>query len=198
MVFYASGRASLEASYLYQLFARLYGNNNLPDSSNMCHESTSVALPKTIGSPVGTVWLDDFEKCDCIFFFGQNIGVSSPRMLHQLQDARKQRHIPIVTFNPLRERGLVAFDDPQSPREMLLPGHTQISTQYLQVKPGGDIAALAGLCKHLIEADDDAQTHGHHARPRRRVHRRAHARLRCLRRGDAQHATGATSSANPG
>jgi molybdopterin-dependent oxidoreductase alpha subunit len=160
VVFYASGRASLEASYLYQLLARLYGNNNLPDSSNMCHESTSVALPKTIGSPVGTVWLDDFEKCDCIFFFGQNVGVSSPRMLHQLEDARKERHIPIVCFNPLRESGLVAFDDPQSPREMLLPGHTQISTQYLQVKPGGDIAALAGLCKHLIEADDDAQTHG--------------------------------------
>src|SRR4029450_10869526 len=69
-VFYTSGRASLEASYLYQLFARMYGNNNLPDSSNMCHESTSVALPKTIGSPVGTVWLEDFAACDCILFFG--------------------------------------------------------------------------------------------------------------------------------
>ena len=80
----------------------------------MCHESTSVALPKTIGSPVGTVWLDDFEHCDCIFFFGQNVGVSSPRMLHQLQEAR-QRGVPIVTFNPLREAGLVSFDNPQSP-----------------------------------------------------------------------------------
>ena len=161
VVFYTSGRASLEASYLYQLLARLYGNNNLPDSSNMCHESTSVALPKTIGSAVGTVWLDDFDACDCIFFFGQNVGVSSPRMLHQLQDARK-RGVPIVTFNPLREPGLTTFDNPQSPHDMLLPGHTQISTQYLQVRPGGDLGALAGMCKHLIEADDDAQARGLH------------------------------------
>ena len=107
-VFYTSGRASLETSYLFQLFARLYGTNNLPDSSNMCHESTSVALPKTIGVPVGTVRLDDFEHTDAIFFFGQNVGTNSPRMLHQLQDARK-RGVEIVTFNPLRERGLVSF-----------------------------------------------------------------------------------------
>ena len=153
VVFYTSGRASLEASYMYQLFARMYGNNNLPDSSNMCHESTSVALPKTIGSPVGTVWLDDFAKCDCILFFGQNVGVSSPRLLHDLEDARK-RGVPIVTFNPLRESGLTTFDNPQSPHDMLVPGHTEISTQYLQVLPGGDIAAIAGLCKCLIEAND--------------------------------------------
>jgi molybdopterin-dependent oxidoreductase alpha subunit len=158
-VFYTSGRASLEASYLWQLFARAYGHNNLPDSSNMCHESTSVGLPKTIGSPVGTVWLDDFRQCEAIFFFGQNVGVSSPRMLHDLQEARR-RGVPIVSFNPLRESGLSSFDNPQSPQDMLLPGHTQISTQYLQVKPGGDLAALAGLCKHLIEADDDARLHG--------------------------------------
>ena len=158
-VFYASGRASLEASYLYQLMARVYGNNNLPDSSNMCHESTSVALPETIGSAVGTVWLDDFDACDCIFFFGQNVGVSSPRMLHQLQDAR-HRGVPIVTFNPIREPGLTTFDDPQSPIDMLLPGHTVMSTQYLQVRPGGDIAALSGMCKHLVEADDAAQRQG--------------------------------------
>ena len=159
VVFYASGRASLEASFLYQLFARLYGSNNLPDSSNMCHESTSVALPKTIGSPVGTVWLDDFEHTDCVFFFGQNVGVSSPRMLHQLQDARR-RGVPVVTFNPLLEPGLTTFDNPQSARDMLLPGHTRISTQYLQVKPGGDLAAIAGVCKRLIEADDDALAKG--------------------------------------
>jgi len=155
-VFYTSGRASLEASYLYQLFARLYGHNNLPDSSNMCHESTSVALPKTIGSPIGTVWLEDFKHCDCILFFGQNVGVSSPRLLHDLQDARK-RGVPIITFNPLLESGLIAFDNPQSPRDMLLPGHTQISTQYCQLRPGGDIAALAGLCKCLLDADDIAR-----------------------------------------
>lgn len=156
VVFYASGRASLETSYMYQLLARLYGNNNLPDSSNMCHESTSVALPQTIGVPVGTVTLGDFEATDAIFFFGQNPGVNSPRMLHQLQDARK-RGVPIVTFNPLRERGLVSFANPQSPIEMLTPAETAISTQYLQVKIAGDIAAIGGMCKALIAADDAAQ-----------------------------------------
>ncbi len=159
VVFYASGRASLEASYLYQLFARLYGNNNLPDSSNMCHESTSVALPKTIGVPVGTVVLDDFEHTDAIFFFGQNVGTNSPRMLHQLQDARK-RGVPIVTFNPLRETGLVKFANPQSPVEMLSTAETTISTQYLQVKIGGDLAAITGMCKWLVEADDAALAAG--------------------------------------
>ena len=148
-VFYTSGRASLEASYLYQLFARLYGNNNLPDSSNMCHESTSVALPESIGVPVGTVTLEDFEQCDAIFFFGQNAGVSSPRMLHPLKDAR-DRGVPIVTFNPLKERGLVEFADPQSPTQMLSRASTTISTQYLQLRPGGDRAAVAGLCKLLL------------------------------------------------
>ncbi|MDB5848692.1 MAG: formate dehydrogenase, partial [Rhodoferax sp.] len=159
VVFYASGRASLETSYLYQLLARLYGNNNLPDSSNMCHESTSVALVESLGVPVGTVTLDDFEHCDAVFFFGQNPGVNSPRMLHQLQDARK-RGVPIVTFNPLRERGLVSFANPQSPLEMLTPAQTAISTQYLQVKNGGDIAAITGLCKFLVESDDAAQQSG--------------------------------------
>ncbi len=158
-VFYTSGRASNETSYLYQLFARLYGHNNLPDSSNMCHESTSVGLPISIGSPVGTVWLDDFAHSDCILFFGQNVGVNSPRMLHDLQDARK-RGVPIVTFNPLLEPGLTTFDNPQSPIDMLRPGHTQMSTQYLQVRPGGDISAIAGMCKHLVEADDDALATG--------------------------------------
>jgi molybdopterin-dependent oxidoreductase alpha subunit len=155
VVFYASGRASLEASYLYQLFARRYGCNNLPDSSNMCHESTSVALPKTIGVPTGTVRLEDFEKTDAIFFFGQNVGTNSPRMLHQLHDARK-RGIEIVTFNPLRERGLVSFVDPQSPAGMLTNAPMRISTQYHQLRNGGDSAALMGMCKALIAADDAA------------------------------------------
>ncbi|MDQ2821760.1 MAG: FdhF/YdeP family oxidoreductase [Pseudomonadota bacterium] len=152
VVFYSSGRASLETSYMYQLLARMYGNNNLPDSSNMCHESTSVGLKKAIGVPVGTVTLDDFEHTDCIFFFGQNVGVNSPRMLHQLQEARK-RGVPIITFNPLRERGLVSFTNPQSPAEMLTGAETAISTQYLQVKAGGDTAAIMGLCKAIIDAD---------------------------------------------
>lgn len=159
VVFYASGRASLETSYMYGLMARLYGNNNLPDSSNMCHESTSVALPESIGVPVGTVLLDDFEHTDCIFFFGQNVGTSSPRMLHQLQEARR-RNVPIITFNPLKERGLQRFTNPQSPTEMLTGASTQISTQYHQVKAGGDLAALMGLCKAVIAADDAALAAG--------------------------------------
>lgn len=152
-VFYVSGRASLEASYMWQLFARLYGTNNLPDSSNMCHESTSVALPESIGQPVGTVSLSDFAHTDCIIFFGQNPGSNSPRMLHPLQEASK-RGVPIITFNPLRERGLERFTNPQSPTEMLTGKETRISSQYHQVKAGGDIAAIMGLCKALIEADD--------------------------------------------
>ncbi|MET0268739.1 MAG: FdhF/YdeP family oxidoreductase [Duganella sp.] len=158
-VFYCSGRASLETSYMYQLAVRLYGCNNLPDSSNMCHESTSVALPQTIGVPIGTVDLADFEQTDCILFFGQNVGTNSPRMLHQLQEAR-QRGVPVITFNPLRETGLLHFANPQSPAEMLSGAQTVISTQYLQVRAGGDSAALLGLCKALIAADDSQQAAG--------------------------------------
>jgi molybdopterin-dependent oxidoreductase alpha subunit len=152
-VFYASGRASLETSYLYALFARLYGHNNLPDSSNMCHETTSVALKKLIGSPVGTCVLADFDLCDAIFFFGQNTGSNSPRLLHPLQEAVK-RGVKIVTFNPIREKGLEVFKNPQSPVEMLTPKETQISTLYLQVKAGGDIAAITGLIKHVLAAEE--------------------------------------------
>jgi molybdopterin-dependent oxidoreductase alpha subunit len=158
-VFYASGRASLETAYMYSLFARLYGTNNLPDSSNMCHETTSVALPESIGVPVGTVRLDDFTKTDCIFFFGQNVGSNAPRMLHDLQEASK-RGVPIVTFNPLRERGLEAFINPQAPAEMLSMTPTRISSQYHQVKSGGDLAAIIGMCKALLAADDEAQANG--------------------------------------
>jgi molybdopterin-dependent oxidoreductase alpha subunit len=152
-VFYSSGRASLETSYLYALFARLYGHNNLPDSSNMCHETTSVALKKVIGSPVGTSVLDDFRLCDAIFFFGQNPGTNSPRLLHPLQDCVK-RGVKIVTFNPVREKGLESFKNPQSPIEMLTPKATQISHLYLQVKAGGDIAAIMGMIKHVLAAEE--------------------------------------------
>jgi molybdopterin-dependent oxidoreductase alpha subunit len=151
-VFYASGRASLETAFMYGLFARAYGTNNLPDSSNMCHETTSVALPESIGVPVGTCTLDDFEHTDCIFFFGQNVGTSSPRMLHQLQKAVK-RGVPIVTFNPLHERGLVEFVNPQSPAEMLVKPPTRITSQYHQPKIGGDTAAMMGIAKALFDLD---------------------------------------------
>ena len=160
VVFYTSGRASLETSYLYALAARLYGHNNLPDSSNMCHESTSVALPESIGVPVGTVALDDFDKTDCILFFGQNVGSNSPRMMHQLQDAVR-RGAQIITFNPLRERGLERFTNPQSPVQMLTGSSTKISSQYHQLKAGGDIAAIMGVCKSLIETDDKNRRDGH-------------------------------------
>ncbi len=169
-VFYTSGRAALETSYMYQLFARIYGSNHLPDSSNMCHESSSVALPQSIGAAVGTVGLADFETCDCIFFIGQNVGTSSPRMLHQLQEA-VQRGVKIITINPLRERGLERFTNPQSPSEMLTGKETLISSQYLQVKNGGDIAALFGICKALLELDDAAAANkkvvGEDAQPRK-------------------------------
>jgi molybdopterin-dependent oxidoreductase alpha subunit len=156
VVFYASGRASLETSFMYQLFARAYGTNNLPDSSNMCHESTSVGLQESIGVPVGTVTLADFEHTDCIFFFGQNVGSNSPRMLHPLQEARK-RKVPIITFNPIRERGLERFVNPQSPVEMLGPTSTVISTQYHQVAIGGDTAAVMGVAKALLDMEERAK-----------------------------------------
>jgi molybdopterin-dependent oxidoreductase alpha subunit len=154
VVFYASGRASLETSYLYGLFARMYGNNNLPDSSNMCHETTSVALKDVIGSPVGTCVLDDFEHCDAIFYFGQNPGTNSPRFLHPLQEAVR-RGCKIVTFNPVREKGLLEFVNPQAPLEMATNTPTKLSHLYLQVKPGGDISALMGLVKHIFSVDAD-------------------------------------------
>jgi molybdopterin-dependent oxidoreductase alpha subunit len=118
VVFYASGKAALETSYLYALLARRFGNNNLPDSSNMCHETTSVGLKKVIGSPVGTCKLDDFEQCDAILYFGQNPGTNSPRFLHPLQQAVK-RGCKIIVFNPVREVGLMRFVNPQDPVQML-------------------------------------------------------------------------------
>jgi molybdopterin-dependent oxidoreductase alpha subunit len=117
-----------------------------------------VALPKVIGVPVGTVLLEDFDESDCIFFFGQNTTTNSPRMLHPLQRAAK-RGVPIIVFNPLRERGLERFTNPQSPVQMVAGG-TRIATQYHQVKAGGDIAAIVGICKAVIEADDLASGAG--------------------------------------
>ena len=158
-VFYASGHAGLEASYLYALMARLYGNNNLPQSSNMCHETTSVGLKKVIGSPVGTIVWEDLEQADAFFFFGQNPGTNSPRFLHPLKDAKK-RGARIVTFNPIIEQGLVAFVDPQSAVDMTTGRETKISDQYHQLSSGGDVAAIMGICKHVIDADQDAQRNG--------------------------------------
>ncbi|WP_369927305.1 FdhF/YdeP family oxidoreductase [Xanthomonas sp. NCPPB 2632] len=159
VVFYASGKSALEQSYLYGLTARFYGNNNLPDSSNMCHETTSVSLKQVVGSPVGTCVLEDFDTCDAIFYFGQNPGTNSPRFLHPLQEAVK-RGCRIVTFNPVREQGLVRFVNPQNPLQMLTGHATELSHMYLQVRPGGDIAALMGLCKHVFALDEARRAAG--------------------------------------
>jgi len=159
VVFYASGRASLETSYMYQLLARLYGNNNLPDSSNMCHETTSVALPQSIGTPVGTVLLEDFDHTDCILSFGQNVGTNAPRLLHSLQGA-SERGAAIIVFNPLRERGWEEFLNPQQPAKMLTNSPTRIASQYHQVRAGGDIAAMTGMAKTLFALDAEARATG--------------------------------------
>ncbi|RJE81433.1 FdhF/YdeP family oxidoreductase [Paracoccus sp. JM45] len=153
VTFYASGKAALEASYLYALFARSYGHTNLPDSSNMCHETTSVGLSEMIGSPVGTCVLEDFEHCDMILHVGQNPGTNSPRMLHPLQEAAK-RGCHIVAMNPLREKGLIEFANPQSPMQMTVGAPTEIADSYLQVRTGGDIAALTGIAKHVLELEE--------------------------------------------
>lgn len=154
-VFYASGHAGLEASYLYALFARAMGHQNLPQSSNMCHETTSVNLKTFIGTPVGTCTLEDFDHCDAIFFFGQNTGTNSPRFLHVLKAAVK-RGCRIVTFNPVRERGLIEFVDPQNIMQMTVGSPTRISEKYYQVRPGGDVAILMGLMKCVLAAEDAA------------------------------------------
>ncbi len=158
-VFYTSGRASLETCYMYQLFARMYGHNNLPDSSNMCHESTSVGLPESIGAPVGTGTLEDFKHCDLVFHIGQNPGTNSPRILHEFQRVRN-RDVAFIVFNPMRERGLERFTNPQNPVEMLTLSETQIATQYYLMKSGGDVPALTGVCKAVIALDDEAKAAG--------------------------------------
>ena len=159
VTFYASGKAALEPSYLYALFARAYGHNNLPDSSNMCHETTSVGLKKVIGSPVGTCQMEDFDHVDVIFYLGQNPGTNSPRILHTLNSAVK-RGCKIIVFNPLKEKGLREFVDPQNPVQMTVGKPTKLDHMYFQVRPGGDIAALMGVCKRVIELDDRAREAG--------------------------------------
>ncbi|MDR7005149.1 FdhF/YdeP family oxidoreductase [Paraburkholderia strydomiana] len=153
--FYTSGRASNEAAFLYQIFVREFGTNNFPDCSNMCHEATSVGLPQSIGVGKGTVLLEDFEHADAIFIFGQNPGTNSPRMMSDLHSASR-RGAKIVSFDPFRERALERFAAPQDAVEMATLGSTQISSFLYQVRVGGDVAALKGMMKALIEADDAA------------------------------------------
>src|SRR3979490_2612858 len=156
---YTSGRASNEAAFLYQLFAREYGTNNFPDCSNMCHEATSVGLPESIGVGKGTVTLEDFDDSDCIFCIGHNPGTNHPRMLTTLREASK-RGVPIIAINPLRERGLERFTAPQNPVEMLTLGSTPIASSYYLVKVGGDVAVLKGMMKALVALDAKSLAEG--------------------------------------
>ena len=157
--FYTSGRASNEAAFLYQLFVRAYGTNNFPDCSNMCHEASGVALKQAIGVGKGTVLLEDFEKADAIFVVGQNPGTNHPRMLADLRRAA-ERGARIVVFNPVRERGLERFSDPQDKLEMLRGGSETIASDYLQPRLGGDLAAFRGMAKAVFSADDRALAEG--------------------------------------
>ncbi|MDA5635417.1 MULTISPECIES: FdhF/YdeP family oxidoreductase [Rhizobium/Agrobacterium group] len=157
--FYTSGRASNEAAFLYQLFVRAYGTNNFPDCSNMCHEATSVGLPKSIGVGKGTVTLEDFDHADAIFSFGHNPGTNHPRMMTTLHNAAK-RGVPIVVFNPLKERALERFAAPQDPIEMATLSSTPIASAYHQLRTGGDLAALKGIMKAVFELDAESLRNG--------------------------------------
>ena len=149
--FYTSGRASNEAAFMYGLFARQFGTNNLPDCSNMCHESSSVGMSEVLGVGKATVKLEDFTYADSIFIFGQNPGTCHPRMLTELQKCVRGGG-KIVSINPLKETGLMAFRNPQEPIGMLLPG-TDLACLFLQVRINGDVALLKGIMKWMLEED---------------------------------------------
>ncbi|AMG56757.1 FdhF/YdeP family oxidoreductase [Pantoea vagans] len=157
--FYTSGRASNEAAFLWQLFAREYGTNNFPDCSNMCHEPTSVGLPESIGVGKGTVELEDFDHCDLVLCIGHNPGTNHPRMLGTLGEVSK-RGATIVAINPLRERGLERFTSPQSPIEMLSMSSTELASTYYKVRVGGDAAMLKGVMKILLTMHEEALSKG--------------------------------------
>ena len=150
--FYTSGRASNEAAFLYQIFVRAYGTNNFPDCSNMCHEATSVGLPVSIGVGKGTVTLEDYDKNDLLLSFGHNPGTNHPRMMTTLRNTAR-RGVPIIVFNPLKERALERFTAPQDPIEMATFGATPIASKIHQVKVGGDVAVLKGMMKRVLERD---------------------------------------------
>jgi len=152
--FYTSGRTSNEAAYLYQLLVRQFGTNNLPDCSNMCHESSGSALTETIGVGKGSVRLDDLHNADLIFVVGQNPGTNHPRMLSALEKA-KRRGARIVAVNPLPEAGLLRFKNPQNARGVAGSG-TTLADLFLQIRLGGDLALFQALSRLLIEAEDTA------------------------------------------
>ncbi len=149
-LFYTSGRTSNEAAFLYQLFVRMFGTNNLPDCSNMCHESSGYGLRETIGAGKSTVTLEDLEHTECIFVIGQNPGTNHPRMLSSLQQAVRNG-ATIVSVNPLREVGLMRFKHPQEVLGLLGSG-TEIAKLHLPVRINGDVALLKGIMKVILEA----------------------------------------------
>lgn len=150
-VFYTSGRTSNEAAFLYQLFARQYGTNNLPDCSNMCHESSGVALNESLGIGKGSVTLDDFYKAEVIMILGQNPGTNHPRMLTALQKA-KENGAKIISINPLPETGLMGFNNPQTVKG-ILGIKSRLTDLFLQVKINGDIALIKALIKILLDEE---------------------------------------------
>jgi molybdopterin-dependent oxidoreductase alpha subunit len=151
-VFYTSGRTSNEAAFLFQLFVRQFGTNNLPDCSNLCHESSGVALTETLGIGKGTVRLEDFERTQVIFVIGQNPGTNHPRMLTSLQKAVRNG-AQIVSINPLDEMALKRFKHPREIQSVLGSG-TQLRDLHLPVKINGDVAVLKGILKHILEAEE--------------------------------------------
>ncbi len=150
--FYASGRASNEAAFLFQILGRRVGTNNFPDCSNMCHEPTSVGLPDSIGMGKGSVSLEDFDHADLIFCFGHNPGTNHPRMMATLREAAR-RGARILAFNPLKERALEVFASPQDPVEMATLSATPIASRYYQVTIGGDGWAVRGIMKAVLALD---------------------------------------------
>ena len=151
-IFYTSGRTSNEAAFLYQLFVRQFGTNNLPDCSNMCHESSGAALSETLGIGKGSVTLDDFNHADLVIVIGQNPGTNHPRMLTALSDTKKQGG-KIITINPLPEVGLMKYKNPQNPLKWIGSGQ-QLTDLFLQIKINGDVALLKIILKLMKEKED--------------------------------------------
>ena len=151
-IFYTSGRTSNEAAFLYQLFVRQFGTNNLPDCSNMCHESSGAALSETLGIGKGSVTLDDFNHADLVIVIGQNPGTNHPRMLTALSETKK-RGGKIMTINPLPEVGLMNYKDPQNPLKWFGKGQ-DLTDLFLQVKINGDVALLKIILKLMKEKED--------------------------------------------
>ncbi|KPK16440.1 MAG: hypothetical protein AMJ62_05480 [Myxococcales bacterium SG8_38] len=153
-IFYTSGRTSNEAAFLYQLFVRAFGTNNLPDCSNLCHESSGVGLGETVGIGKGSVTLDDIHEADTIIVMGQNPGTNHPRMLTALQKA-KRNGARIIAINPLPEAGLMGFINPKSPAQ-LISGGTPIADLFLQVQINGDVALLKAMMCLMLRAETEA------------------------------------------